>query len=279
MSDNRKNYHAKEYMIPKVIHYCWFGDKVFPDEYKKYISSWKKFCPDYEIKIWNESNFDVLFCDFAKEAYEEKKWAFLSDCVRLKIIYDEGGIYLDTDVELVKNLDRFLSAKCFFGTEPSGFVATGLGFGAEKGNSTILEMLHQYDGHFKMSDGSFDMKPCPQKNTDVMVKKGYVYNKNRIWKKDGIVIYPPRYFCPMDYDTGVVKLTEDTYSIHHYGASWHTIWLEIMYRVRRFCLNKFGNNKGEKIARVVNLPFMVFNKIAVLGIKNFGLWAINKISK
>ena len=123
-------------MLPKKIHYCWFGGNELPDLAIKCIESWKKYCPDYEIIEWNETNFDLECCDFVKEAYKAKKWAFVSDYARLKVVYDNGGIYLDTDVELVKSLDILLQEKCYFGEETTGYVATGLGFGAENGNRT-----------------------------------------------------------------------------------------------------------------------------------------------
>ena len=131
-------------MIPKVIHYCWFGGAPLPDLALKCIDSWKKFCPDYKIVEWNENNFNLECCDFTRESYNAKKWAFLSDCARLYIVYHEGGIYLDTDVELVKSLDEVLNNDCFFGEETSGYINTGLGFGAEKGSKIVYELLKKY---------------------------------------------------------------------------------------------------------------------------------------
>lgn len=264
-------------MIPKVIHYCWFGKKPIPDKYKQYIDSWRKYCPDYEIKEWNESNFDINDSDFAKEAYERKKWAFVSDYVRLKIIYDEGGIYLDIDVELIKSLDNFLNCRCFFGTEPSGYVNTGIGFGAERHNPVIEKMLHQYDNHFVLADGSFDMKPCPQKNSIIIFDLGYQYNKYNIWQNEEVAVYPPDFFCPLDYDTGKLSLTERTVSIHHYGASWHNLWSEIMYKIRKKCIKKFGYKVGEKISGVVTIPFVIFNKASTLGLKNFIVFLFRRL--
>ena len=124
-------------MIPKVIHYCWFGGNELPELAMKCIDSWKKFCPDYEIKQWNEKNYDLDSSRYIKEAYKNKKWAFVSDYARLDIIYNNGGIYLDTDVELIGKLDEFLDEKCFLAAEREEYVNTGLGFGAEKGNVVI----------------------------------------------------------------------------------------------------------------------------------------------
>ena len=129
-------------MIPKIIHYCWFGEKKLPNDVKKCIKSWKKMCPDYEIIQWNEKNFDINCCEFVEQAYKTKAWAFVSDYARLKIIYDNGGIYLDTDVELKRNLDSLLEEECYFGVQQEGkYIATGLGFGSVKNNNIIKEML------------------------------------------------------------------------------------------------------------------------------------------
>ena len=130
-------------MIPKVIHYCWFGGKPLPKLAKKCLASWKKFCPDYEIIRWDESNFDVNGCDYSREAYEAKKWAFVSDYARLKVIVDNGGIYMDTDVEVVKPLDEFLSHEAFSGFENPRSITTGI-MACEKGFAPFAEMLNEY---------------------------------------------------------------------------------------------------------------------------------------
>ena len=251
-------------MIPKIIHYCWFGGKPLPVLAQKCINSWKKYCPDYEIKEWNETNFDVLGCDFTKEAFEAKKWAFLSDYARLSIIFQEGGIYLDTDVELLKSLDFILKHKCFFAEETTGFVNTGLGFGAEKGNSIIKKLLQEYEGkHFLLPDGTFDLTPCPKKNTRPLFQYGYHFSGETIWKGENIVIYPPEYFCPMDCDTRKLEVTENTISIHHFEASWHTKLDKLIERIEK------GEKKSKiyKIKRMISFPFRVVNKVRMLGIR------------
>ena len=132
-------------MIPKVIHYCWFGGKKIPLEFRRYMKSWRKFCPDYEIREWNESNFDVFAHPFTKSAYEAKAWAFVSDYARLKVVYEHGGIYLDTDVELLKSFDELLMEQGFAGMERPGVVALGLGFGAEPKHPLIKEFMEYYE--------------------------------------------------------------------------------------------------------------------------------------
>ena len=208
-------------MIPKIIHYCWFGKKEIPEEYKQYIETWKKYCPDYQIKEWNEENFDLSSSDYAKEAYEQKKWAFVSDYARLKVIYDEGGIYLDTDVELLRSLNGLLKEKCFLASEKTGYIATGLGFGAEKKNEVIRLLLEEYSKrHFTGENGVYDHTACPKRNTKPLQKYGYKFNSNEIIKIKEAIVFPPSYFDPMDYMSGKIKISENTYAIHHYSASW-----------------------------------------------------------
>ena len=208
-------------MIPKKIHYCWFGGNPLPKDVKKCIKSWQKKCPDYEIIRWDESNFDVNECDFIKGAYNRKKWAFVSDYVRLKVIYEYGGIYLDTDVELLKCLDKLLDKKCYLAVQQDGkYIATGLGFGAEKHHKIIYEMMKAYE-NIKFDINKLDKLACPFLNTDVLKEHGYKY-KDEIICLDKIAtyIYPPKYFDPIAPGNTQNLLSKDTFSIHHYSASW-----------------------------------------------------------
>ena len=265
-------------MIPKVIHYCWFGGAPLPDLALKCIDQWKKFCPDYKIVEWNENNFNLECCDFTRESYNAKKWAFLSDCARLYIVYHEGGIYLDTDVELVKSLDEVLNNDCFFGEETSGYINTGLGFGAEKGSKIVYELLKKYtESRFLLLDGSYDLLPCPQKNTEPLLKYGYKYRKNEIWRENGVTVYPPEYFCPLDYKTVVMKKTKNTISIHCYNASWHTKLDKIIMTIEQ-CDRKC-NPIEYKIRRGISVPVRVINKIKKLGIKEVVRFSKNKLKK
>ena len=206
--------------IPKVIHYCWFGNGKIPKITEKCIKSWKKYCPDYEIICWTEENFDININRYMKEAYEAKKWAFVSDYARLKILYNEGGIYLDTDVELIKPIDELIKNEGFMGFDEKGIVATGLGFACEKGNELIGEFLKDYENiGFIKNSGEYDLTPCPDRNTDTLKRLGMdVNNHNQIFM--GIRFLPREYLCPVDYNTGQKKITKNTYSIHHYCASW-----------------------------------------------------------
>ena len=174
----------KDNRIPKTIHYCWFGGKPLPADVEKCIRTWKKMCPDYEIKRWDESNVPIEEFPFAKAAYDAKAWAFVSDFVRLKVIYEHGGIYLDTDVEVVKSLDPMLKYSCFLARQQSGEVNTGLGFGAEKGNSVIQAMLSE----------------------ELL---------------NNVMVLSPEYMDPYSSGSQVANLFCDkTISIHHYSATW-----------------------------------------------------------
>lgn len=206
-------------MIPKKIHYCWFGGNPMTELGEKCIASWKKYCPDYEIVRWDESNYDVTKNEYMKQAYDAKKWAFVTDYVRLDIIYEHGGIYLDTDVELVKNIDELLSNKAFMGYGCTGGVATGLGFGAESGLKIIRELRDYYDKvPFVNEDGSYNTAPCVKYQTEYLLEHGMV-DENILQNVEDITIYPKEYLCPMDYSTGALTITENTYSIHHYESS------------------------------------------------------------
>lgn len=206
--------------IPKIIHYCWFGGKPLPESAIKCIESWKKFCPDYEIIEWNESNYDVTKNRYMKEAYECKRWGFVPDYARLDIIYNNGGIYLDTDVEIVKSFDELLTNSAFAGVEQdTNVVAIGLGFGAVKNCETIKKLRDYYDDLSFIKNGEPDLTPAPRINNKVLVELGYVYSDN-ITKCEDLTIYPSEYFCPQNFNTGKLTVTENTFSIHHYDSSW-----------------------------------------------------------
>lgn len=206
--------------IPKIIHYCWFGKGKMPKLAEKCMESWKKYCPDYKIVCWNEENFDINQNQYAKQAYEAGKWAFVSDYVRLKVLYDEGGIYLDTDVELIKPLDKLIEQNGYMGFGDNGIVSTGLGFACEKGNQLIGSILKDYDNiSFLLADGTYDLTPCPERNTKVLIKLGMdINNKDQLFM--GMHMLPEDYLCPIKYYSGRKIITENTHSIHHFYASW-----------------------------------------------------------
>lgn len=207
-------------MIPKKIHYCWFGGNPKPDSVQKCINSWKKFCPDYEITEWNENNFNIHCMPFVEQAIEAKKYAFASDVARLIVVYENGGLYFDTDVEVVRSFDDLLFNEAFLGFENNEYVASGLGFGSEAGNEFIKEHIDAYkDEIFIKEDGSFNMIGCPRVATKLLLKKGLVQNGQE-QLVDGVRIYPSDYFNPYDSITGKLNRTDNTYSVHWYDASW-----------------------------------------------------------
>ncbi len=206
--------------VPKIIHFCWFGKGKMPPLAEKCIKSWKKYCPDYEIICWNEENFDVNQNRYAKEAYDAGKWAFVSDYARLKILFEHGGIYLDTDVELIKAPDPLIQNSGFMGLDDNGLISTGLGFACEKGNELVELLLRDYDDlPFVLDDGSYDLTPCPNRNTETIVKHGLDTAKgDQVFM--GIRILPEDFLCPVKYYTGKKVVTKNTFSIHHFCASW-----------------------------------------------------------
>lgn len=234
--------------IPKVIHYCWFGGNPKPKLVAKCIKSWKKYCPDYEIIEWNENNFDVNCCDYVKEAYEAQKWAFVSDFARLKIVYDNGGIYLDTDVELISSLDKFLQYDSFFGFEDSEHIATGLGFGSIKNNPVLEVMINDYlHLHFLKPDGTYNIVTCPKTNTESLEKIGLVRN-NTFQIINNNAFFPSDFFNPINFRTMEKRVTKNTVSIHWFNASWHT---KAQKDERK---NKLKNHKKEKIINSIIYP-------------------------
>jgi mannosyltransferase OCH1-like enzyme len=208
-----------EQLIPKKIHYCWFGGNPMPNLMKKCIDSWKKYCPDYEIIEWNENNFNINYCDYVKEAYEAKKWAFVSDVARLYALVTQGGIYMDTDVEVLKPLDDLLLYDAFSGFEGEDRIPTGL-MACRKGQPLFAELLHSYDNvHFLKFDGSHDVTTNVTRITNVCLKYGLILN-NMKQTINGFTLFPKDYFCPKDYETENIKLTNNTYTIHHFNGSW-----------------------------------------------------------
>jgi len=207
-------------VIPKVIHYCWFGGKELPDSVTKCIESWKKFCPDFEIKRWDESNFDMTINNYVAEAYQMKKWAFVSDFARIYVLYLYGGIYLDTDVEVIQSWNPLLINEAFMGLESEDAIASGLGMGAIKNHPVLKDIIDIYENHsFILENGELNTVATVQIITDYFVRKGFKM-ENRLQQISGMVIYPTEFFCPKAFGSNKIKCTKNTYSIHHYDFSW-----------------------------------------------------------
>lgn len=207
-------------MIPKRIHYCWFGRGPMPELALKCIESWHKYMPNYEYKLWNENNFDINSVPYVKEAYESKKYAFVTDYVRLFALYSEGGIYMDTDVEVLKPYDTLLDLSGFTGYEGSKYLPPVTGtMASEAGNNWVKEQMDAYDGiHFLLEDGTMDTTTNTTRISEIMKRGGFVQNGKKQVYKD-MHIFPVEYFCPRQ-TTGEFFLTENTYCDHHFMGSW-----------------------------------------------------------
>lgn len=208
-------------MIPRTIHYCWFGKGEMPELALKCIKSWHKYLPDYEYKLWNEKNFDVNVVPYTKEAYEARKFAFVTDYVRLWALYHEGGVYMDTDVEILKPLDDLLHLSAFTGYEGSKMQppVTGL-MASEPHGEWVREQLDAYqDAHFIKEDGSFDMTTNTVRISRIMLGNGFVQDGKYAVYKD-MHVFPTEYFCPRQ-TTGEFFLTENTYCDHHFMGTWN----------------------------------------------------------
>lgn len=229
-----------EKTIPKKIHLCWFGNGKMDETVRNCIKSWKEKLPDYEMKIWNEENFDINISKYTKDAYKAGKWAFVSDYVRLWILYNEGGIYLDSDVEIIKPLDKFLDDKVFFSFENKYTICTAV-IGAEKKNKYIKSLLNYYnDKEFYGKNGKMDLTPNTKIITDILKKEGLKKNGESQVIKSDIHIYRQEYFSPKSYLTGKISSTTNTYAIHHFKGSW--IKDDITTRVKKVVLKIIGED-------------------------------------
>jgi mannosyltransferase OCH1-like enzyme len=209
-------------LVPKIIHYCWFGGKDFPPLALKCMKSWKNYCADYEIWEWNEHNFDINCNRYVQEAFQKKKWAFVTDYVRLKVLLDYGGIYMDTDVELVKPLDEFLCLPAFSGFESDKQIPTGL-IGAMPRNRWIGQLLTDYkERAFIAPDGSYDLTTNVLRITQITKHLYDIKLNNTRQDFPHFSIFPVDWFCAKSHRTGKINRTENTYAIHHFSGSWMT---------------------------------------------------------
>lgn len=238
-------------MIPKIIHYCWFGGKPLDKLGQKCLESWQKYFPDYEIREWSEDNFDVSCCQYVKEAYQAKKWAFVSDYARFKILYEYGGIYFDTDVEVIKPFDEILSKGNYMGCERSNaIVAPGLGMAVAPGLDIIKDIIENYEQSlFLKADGTYDLTTIVERTTKILKKHG-LKDTEKIQTVGDINIYPPEYFCPINMDTGKLIITPNTYSIHRYAGSWEKKSNKFRGKVYRFINRTFGKTAAGTIKNI-----------------------------
>lgn len=207
-------------LIPRKIHYCWFGKNEIPTALRKNIETWKKYCPDYEIIRWDESNYDVKKNKYMEDAYDKGYYAYVSDYTRLDVIHRYGGIYLDLDVELLRPWDELLSFPFFCGYENDNQVSFGLGFGAEKGNAIIRELIETYDNMlFPNVEAGEKLIPCPVYQTDILKKHGLICNgKSKNYNK--FLVLSEVYLNPVNNMIGIGRVHKESFSIHHYAGSW-----------------------------------------------------------
>lgn len=209
-------------MIPKKIHYCWFGGNPLTELGERCLESWKKYFPDYEIIEWNESNYDVNKIPYIKDAYDAKKYAFVSDYARFDIMYEHGGIYFDTDVEVIKDMSEIIKRGSFAGIESAGALAAGLGFATRQREPILKEILESYkDEKFLNDDGSLNLKTVVTRVSDIFKQHGFT-DEVKIQNVAGFTIYPMEYFCPKAIHTFEVNISDNTYTIHHFDGSWVT---------------------------------------------------------
>ena len=254
--------------IPKIIHYCWFGKNPKPLLIKKCIRSWKKYCPDYQIIEWNEDNIDLSTCPlYVQQAYSVKKWAFVTDWVRLKVLHDMGGFYMDTDMELFRTLDNYRQYACFMGFQHEKYVATGLVVGAVPQHEFIAENASVYNNvDFLEQDSAGKYIICQEYTTALLQQRGSVIPCNgEIQIIDDIHIFPPEYFCPYDHRTGILNRTENSVAMHHFASSWHSeernkafrkskrkrLFHEVTHIPHRFFRSVLGDSRYEKIKSVL----------------------------
>lgn len=209
-------------MIPKIIHYCWFGNNPLPELAKKCITSWKKFLPDYEIKEWNENNYDIRKIPYISQAYDAKKFAFVSDYARFDILYQYGGVYFDTDVELIKDFRPIIEKGAFIGVEKGSRILlnAGLGIASPALSPVYAEILDSYQSeNFLYPNGAFNLKTVVDRVSEIFAKHGYV-EKDILQIVANTIVYPSEFFCPKNLYTGEFCVTANTFAIHHYEGSW-----------------------------------------------------------
>lgn len=238
-------------MIPKIIHYCWFGGADLPEQASKYIRTWKNNFPDYRIIEWNEQNFDIHICKFVEEAYAEKKYAFVSDYVRLYALYRMGGIYLDTDIEIIKDFREYFQKKrVVLGFEDDYYIMTAF-LASEPGMEWIANLIERYnDMHFIQNDGKYNATPNPIFITEELISQGLIPNgKKQIFNKD-FIAFPSDFFSAYSIDLQKIIVTRNTVCIHHCNGSWQTGSDKLKQWIKSRIIRYFGKIFFEKIKNI-----------------------------
>lgn len=271
--------------IPHIIHYCWFGKNPLPEEAKKCIDSWKTFCPEYEIKEWNESNYEIQNkCVYVQQAYDAEKWAFVSDYARFDIINQYGGIYLDTDVELIAPIDDIVAHGAFLGCEMSDAaekfvqVNTGVGFGLPAHHWLCKAILEEYEKDiFIFPSGRQNPNNVVGRISSILIDEGFS-GSNELENVRDVWIYPTEYFCPVNYFSGEMKRTVNTRSIHHYTATWRNKYEKASTLILAKMIKVFGYEIGNEIGKIIILPIWIAGKISEKGFLEFLRYCKNRLS-
>lgn len=234
-------------MIPKIIHYCWFGKAEKSKLNRKCIASWKKYLPDYQIIEWNEENFDYKKLEYTKDAYEAKKYAFVSDVARVKVLYEYGGIYLDTDVEVFKSFDSILNNKCVFGFESENYIATSMMASIPK-----IELFENFYNLYKQAqfydkNGNMNQITNVIKLTNILEKRGLIKNNEYQVLNNDIVIYPKEYFSPYEYGYGVYQYTNKSICVHYFDVSWLPKKSKYFRLIKKWLCLFIGYDKTKKL--------------------------------
>ena len=238
-------------VIPKKVHYCWFGNNSKSRLIKKCIASWEKYLPDWEIIEWNESNYDVYKNDYISKAYKEQKWAFVVDFARFDILNQYGGVFLDADVELLKSIpEEFMYHEAFTGFETEKTVAPGLIFASKAGHPMLKEIIGVYNTKKYGEKVEGKIETIVDIVTDILDKNGLIKN-NSLQNIKGIMVYPKEYFCCFDHETQNFEIKEETISIHHYTASWSTWYRRIYFKLIKITAKALGKKRYLRIKAIV----------------------------
>lgn len=236
-------------MIPKIIHYCWFGGKEKPQNVQKCIASWKKYLSDYEFMEWNETNFNVHKSSYVEDAYNAKKFAFVSDVARIEALYEYGGFYMDTDVEVYRSFDELLSRDCVLGFEEKNYVATSF-MAVEPKHPLMKEFINLYsDLNFYDVDGNIILGTNVLKFTNMLLEKGLIMNGEYQELENNIEIYPQKYFSPYDYINCYLKIEKETYCVHHFYVSWMSWKEQVKKKSKKILVRIIGRNSMNRLRK------------------------------
>ncbi len=248
-------------MIPKIIHYCWLSDNEFPSLIKSCIETWKKILPEYEFMLWDTNRFPLEDNIWVKQAFEAKKYAFAADYIRLYAVHKFGGIYMDTDIEVIKSYNSLLNLPYFFGSEGGGIIEAGV-FGAEKGCDWINDCLSYYDGKsFIKNDGSYDTLTLPRimmkkiKETYIIEELTGSETKNYLYSPsvDKLFMFPKDFFCAKNHGTGIIEKTDNTFCIHHFAMSWIPKKTTFLSNIKKKLMSIFGVKTINKVIKLLKL--------------------------